>query len=483
MFCETEAEAFADSSRELIFQVARGYLERRGITTTELTFDPVQHRALLDDGARFQEILQRVALVQGRHTRRPVSERMKELTALAEAAMRRVAAQAARLPSVGSVAAALEQGLFAGAALDEWVRGGVAFSRLLSGCDGWSSQVMLCIDMLDAGIQAESRAMADQTLAEILRLKPAASAVYGERNERRALIQTCLFLAGAEGELQTAAALRLRDSGHLADLPQSLAALREHLAEALGGSQPLFSDNPQEEWQATVALKQKIRALPLLADDAAIATALDRRVARFAAPELLNPILACEPDIARKLLFLIALHREVDDEATRFELLGVLGHYLDHRDFKSQFVGRQATRDEFANLAASISGALVQADIPDQRKTRLLELFRNQLSTVVKPVGQRTNQRGMGGAHDAVEVAGVKMALRNWSPAGLLFGPCPPGIVIGDRMPISVTIRNSALTLDFSADAEVLRITDGLVAARYACADPAVMQRIKDFFS
>src|SRR3546814_2807333 len=91
MFCENDIQTLGDESREVIFQVGRAYLERHGITATQLVFDPAQHQVLLDDGPRFQEILQRIALLQGQHTKRPVSERMKELTAFAEAAMDRIA--------------------------------------------------------------------------------------------------------------------------------------------------------------------------------------------------------------------------------------------------------------------------------------------------------------------------------------------------------------------------------------------------------
>ncbi len=125
----------------------------------------------------------------------------------------------------------------------------------------------------------------------------------------------------------------------------------------------------------------------------------------------------------------------------------------------------------------------MRADIPDPRKTRLLDQFRTQLAGVAKPSGPRNVQRGQGGPNDVVIVQGLRIPLRNWSPVGILFGPCPPGVALGDKLAIAVEIRNAALTLDFSADAEVLRITDGLVAARYACSDTAIAQRIKSYFA
>jgi hypothetical protein len=489
MFCETDADAFADPARELIFQVARGYLERCAITTTDLVFDPAQHRALLDDGARFQEILQRVALVQGQHTRRPVNERMKELTAIAEAAMRRVAVCAAALPRIDAASQALQQGLFAGANLDEWVRSGVAMARLLGQEPDWEKRILVCLDLLDGTAPgSESHGMADQTLAEILRLQPAAPVLYGEKANRRRMIALCLGVGGGEMPSDGNPVLRqVRDLLQRQPLPRTTDALRARVNEMLQGAAPLFSPDPPGEWLAMRDLKTRIDGLKLFSGDAGIAAGLARRFARFASPELLNPILGQETEIGRKLQFLLDLYSRIEDGNARFELQGIIAHYMDHRDFKTQFVGPQTGRDEFASLAAALSESLAAIDIPEPRKSRLQEQFRSQLATVVKPAGARTSQRGVGGAKDAVVLRGLRMPLRNWSPVGLQFGPCSPAVAaklaVGSKISVAVEIRNSLTSLDFTAEAEVLRVSDGLVAARYVCNDLPMQQRIKAYFA
>lgn len=489
MFCETDAEAFADPARELIFQVARGYLERQGITSTDLVFDPAQHRAMLNDGARFQEILQRVALLQGQHTRRPVAERMKELTALAEAGMRRVEAAAAALPAFNSFADAQRQGLFAGSNLDEWIRSGVTLARLLTLAGNWEKRAALCLDVLETAAEgSESHGMADQTMAEILRLQPAAPVLFGEKANRRRMITLCMGMGGDEMPADAHAALqRLRGLLAKQVLPRTADALRARLVEMLHGTASVFSTEPYDEWQAMQGLKQKMQGLKLFSADPEIAASMARRFARFASPELLNPILARETEIARKLSFLLQLYAEIEDGNARFELQGILTHYMDHRDFKTQFIGPQTSREEFASLAAAISGALATIDIPEPRKGRLLEQFRNQLAVVVKPSGARSNQRGICGAKDAVIVRGLRFPLKNWSPMGLLFGPCSTALTskleAGSKLSVAVEIRNSLLSLDFTAEAEVLRVSDGLIAARYVCSDVAVQQRIKTYFA
>lgn len=475
MFCENDVQTLGDDSREVIFQVARGYLERHGITATQLVFDPAQHRVLLDDGPRFQEILQRIALLQGQHTKRPVSERMKELTALAEAAMERVAAArpADLLPGGKTDAETL-------------IQTGVLLSQLLSRLPSWGDRCLRCFDLLDAHTIEAGRSMLDQTLAEILRMRPAAAEIYGADVERPLLLDLCLRLCGAEGiqpETQTPVVTRILARGGLGDLPRCMAAMRERLLDLLGGSMHVYSAEPHEEWAGLLTLRQRIRAVPALDADWQLATALSRRFSRFAMPDLLNPLLGREPEYARKIVVLLQLCREIEESSARFELHGILEHYLDHRDFAAKFVGPQATREDFTELAALISGDLVTADIPEQRKARMLDMFRSQLGRVVRPVGSRQMQRGQAGTDDSVAVGELRVPLRNWSPAGLQFGPCPPGIAVGDRLPITVSIRNASLMIDFAADAEVVRVTGGLVAARYTCRDSADEPRIREFFT
>lgn len=489
MFCETDADAFADPARELIFQVARSYLERQGITSTDLVFDSAQHRAMLNDGARFQEILQRVALVQGQHTRRPVNERMKELTAIAEAAMRRVEAATAGLPKAGSVAEAQQLGLFNGSNLDEWIRGGVTLARLLTAADDWGKRAAICLDVLETAPEgSESHSMADQTLSEILRLQVATPILCGADVNRRRMIALCLDVGGGDLPADAHPVLqRLRGLVAKQALPRTGDALRTRLVEMLQGTTRVFSSEPSDEWQALQQLKRKLGELKVFAGNPEIAAALMRRFTRFASPELLNPILGRETEIARRLLFLMQLYSEIDDGNARFELQGILTHYMDHRDFKTQFIGPQTGREEFANLASMLSGLLAGIDIPEPRKTRLLEQFRSQLAAVVKPSGARSNQRGLGGSKDAVIVRGLRFPLKNWSPVGLLFGPCSQAVTsklkVGSKISVAVEIRNSLLSLDFSAQAEVLRISDGMIAARYVCSDTVIQQRIKAYFS
>src|SRR3546814_6391612 len=91
--------------------------------------------------------------------------------------------------------------------------------------------------------------MLDQTLSEILRMRPAATDVYGADAERARLLDLCLSLCGAGGDRATAptpVAARIMARGGLADLPRCMAGMRERLLELLSGSLHLYSRSEEQ---------------------------------------------------------------------------------------------------------------------------------------------------------------------------------------------------------------------------------------------
>ncbi len=87
------------------------------------------------------------------------------------------------------------------------------------------------------------------------------------------------------------------------------------------------------------------------------------------------------------------------------------------------------------------------------------------------------------GPNDVVILNQQKMRLMNWSPLGLQFGPCKMIVGAGDKLKVTVSLNNPGTSLSFEAVAEVLRVADGIVAAKYKCADPKIEQQIKALFA
>lgn len=190
MHCIEPAEALSDAARALLFQVARTYCEGARITVTELVFDPREQKKLLNAGTNFQEFVQRVAILQGRTLKSPVTERVRDLLAIVDGASKLVDAAAKKIPE-GSTpdAHALDAAgdpVFAGALLARW----------LSAAREWPAKSEICVRLLAQTRDPGAQALLERTLAELLSMEPAAAALGVGFDNALATVRMSLAFAG-----------------------------------------------------------------------------------------------------------------------------------------------------------------------------------------------------------------------------------------------------------------------------------------------
>lgn len=95
---------------------------------------------------------------------------------------------------------------------------------------------------------------------------------------------------------------------------------------------------------------------------------------------------------------------------------------------------------------------------------------------------KRAAPRAVTAPDDYVILNGLQLPLRNWSAAGLLFGPMGTPPAIGQTIQIKVTVRCGDDRLKFEASGQVMRVANGQVAVRYRCASAETAARIKAYF-
>jgi hypothetical protein len=98
MFCLNSFEALGLAARETLFRVAQPHLEHARITATELAFDPREQRKLLNAGMRFQEFVQRLAILQGQAQKKSVTDRVRQIIDIVDEAMREIEQAVRELP-------------------------------------------------------------------------------------------------------------------------------------------------------------------------------------------------------------------------------------------------------------------------------------------------------------------------------------------------------------------------------------------------
>jgi len=480
MHCIAPAEALSDAARALLFQVARVYCEGARITITELAFDPREQKRLLNAGTNFQEFVQRVAILQGRTLKTPVTERVRDLLAIVDGASKLVDAAAKKIPE-GSMpdAHALDAAgdpVFAGALLAHW----------LSAIREWPGKAEICVRLLAQARDPNAQALLERTLAELLSMEPPAAALGVGYDNAPATVRMALAFAGDKAAMQESVSVVRAIVGAKGD--RQSAALeqvaRDRLRAALASPASLAKRDPSGEMKMARGLRVSIANLPVLAGDAEIENELSRRFGRMVAPESLDPLLQRESGVARKLLLLLQLHAEFDDAHARRSLEGAIGNWLHYRDLKDEFFGVGLAPDEKAALLAEAAKAMNAALIDPNLKQRFKEVVAvNFPSVQAGGSDRRISPRMVAGPEDKVQVMGQRAQLRNWSETGLLFGPAS-NLRMDQRLNGTVILRNAFLNLVFDAELHIVRVGDGgLIGARYTCLDPNARARIKAHFA
>jgi hypothetical protein len=480
-YCTTEFDFFGIGARELAFRLARPYLEQEGITSAELMFGRLRQKVLANDGHRLADLLLRAATLQCQQTRQQVSDRQEELERLVIAGMRRIDLLTRQIPS-DFVLAGRQLSRLAAEGGEAILRAGIILAAPLAEA-GWRDKALLCLDLLESGADGLFRRHLDQTLAELLRLT-SAMPVFGFTGDRILLIDICLMLLGEPVRHLPDEPLRTRLQAQIegGELPGTVSAIGELLAETLQQA-ALLADSVTSEQALLLSLRERIAGLALLASEQPVHDALQRRFVRLAGAELLNRALLELPAYGRKALFLARLYPVVGEGEARTALLASLGFQMEHRDFKAAFADPGTGRAEALALAQQLDQALLDSSFPDHRRER----FRAALSGAVAALQQKSGEaqrdpRVIGGAEDSVAIGGTVMRLQNWSAVGLLFGPARIVLAPGQSIDVTVTVRNAALDIRFAAKAEVMKVTDGMVAARYRCADEVTEQKIREYF-
>ncbi len=480
MHCIAPAEALSDAARALLFQVARSYCEGARITVTELVFDPREQKRLLNAGTNFQEFVQRVAILQGRTLKTPVTERVRDLLAIVDGAGKLVEAAAKKIPE-GSApdAHALDAAgdpAFAGALLAHW----------LSTTREWPGKAEICVRLLAQARDANAQALLERTLAELLSMEPAAAALGVGFDNALATVRMALAFAGDRPALQESVPVVRAIVGAKGERPSPALeqVARDRMRAALASPASLAKRDPSAEMKMARGLRVSIANLPVLAGDAEIANELSRRFGRMVAPESLDPLLQREAGVARKLLLLLQLHTEFDDAHARRSLEGAISNWLHYRDLKDEFFGVGLAPDEKAALLAETAKAVGAALIDQNLKQRFKEVVAVNFPSVQAGGGdRRISPRMVAGPEDKVQVMGQRAQLRNWSETGLLFGPAS-NLRMDQRLNGTVILRNAFLNLVFDAELHIVRVGDGgLIGARYTCLDPNARARIKAHFA
>lgn len=474
--CREVSDLYSSEARKLTGRIAAAYLDEKRLTPLELLHSYQNAVALADAGTTLTGYVQQAAIAQVKDSNQPVSDRVRDLFTYTDAAL-----QAAKgLSEAAAAAPALTAGRLGELAANEDVKPAyAALVHHLAGAAGWEEKISRVIALFD-GAAAAAVPLLDQMLAELLARAPALALVLGNAPHAEARITLLLALARREAvpegvPLRTQVAALF---GRIA-LPACRAVLINHAMQDLAANHGLTTGKPPDELDALRRIKSLFGRGGLPVPDAAVAALIEKRMARVVTAESLPDLVSQNAPMIFRLERTIELVGRVTGAAPREILLKYLRFLIDQRDLAKELEPQRADDEAHNARLDKLVQNLREADVPAARKETFLERLR-------AAIAQSRAGKGRGPAQplDFVMIKDARMTLRNWSAVGLLFGPVGAGVQISpsQQVRVSVSVRTDRGPLIFDADATVMRVEDGEVAAKYKCIKPSDDKIIKGHF-
>jgi hypothetical protein len=321
----------------------------------------------------------------------------------------------------------------------------------------------------------------DQMLSELLARGPALTLVLAGAPHAEARIATLLALARRES-VPEGVPLRTQFAALFARvaLPACRAVLINHAMQDLAAPHGLTTGKPADELDAMRRVKAVFGKGGLPLPEAVIVALIDKRMTRAVTTETLPDLVGQTAPMIFRLERTMELLGRVSGAAPREILLKYLRFMIEQRDLAKELESQRADDEAHNARLDKLVQRLLEADVPAARK----ETFVERLRAAIAQARSGGKGRGPGQPADFVMIKESRMTLRNWSAVGLLFGPVAAGIQVApsQQVRVTVSVRTDRGPLTFDADATVMRIEDGEVAAKYKCIKQADDKIIKGHF-
>jgi hypothetical protein len=479
-YCQCVEDVFSHAAHQFLSPVARTPLAAQGLTVTEVLHSHRRYQQVSQNDNLFASLLQRVAIVQVRRTRRPVGERLKELLSLAEDFEQELRQQEKQLYARFNLGSDIDADAILRCETMLTIRPArIAVVRLLERASAWPDKLDALIDLQRRARSQMLKEIAGALLVEVLAADAAAEALLGTSCNLQKVTNALHLLAGNAALMVLPAAIKPRAfalSGLLrnADMAEVREVLEARVRALLAGPAPMASTEASAEFIALQMLYLALRQHDSFAGDDSVFRPLSARISRLLAPDTIDALSGGDPYYGPRLLQALALYERVNTEAA----VTILNRYVRRIAEASDFSACLSEPDQREEMLRRIYAAVDTARMPQSEKGPLLLRLQALGGNVA-----RAPSRSKAGPEDAVYVGETRIPLLNWGPAGLVFGPLPREIAAGRYMKVTVRIRNPFITIGFETEADVVRVESGIVTARYEVWDNEIDRRIRRYFN
>jgi len=392
--CESLGEYYEDDARLVMGRVLRNYLEQVVVTPTELLHSYSELKRLRDKDSLMASALGHVAQVQaGPEAGRRREEMFNVLERVTERA--RLASKR-ELPAVRSTGFGHLHRELAAKVADEEADylALVALSRELVCHRNWSLKLGFLLGILagESGIDAESAALVDGVIADVLGSASVVQEILGPQPNLAAAIMALADLA--DGRLDTSRrnaddfAITLNSLFAAGRLPQTRRVALDWVRRQLKGSQPLNRIEPAREMDTFRGLVQRLVGPGGVVGGGAVAEGLTLRRLAFqeeggtlGRQKAINGLIEMLPDGGNRLRYLLALldsnlGRQFGDHI-RTRIDGLFANpalfFAVHRPARENLDRSAVLWREISAMASSEDAAAAAADRLDEMLVQYIE--------------------------------------------------------------------------------------------------------------
>ncbi len=489
VLCETVEDLYAARGRAALARACRDHLEENKLIPLELLSSSEQARLIINSETMFGALLQQVSILQAQILKQGVRDRSKKLTAIINQAVTQTTAFERRLPPPPVDAEGLSKLVDSDPLYGERIAF-VALSRHLAFTKSWTDKAERCFGLLGpagrTAVDTAALGVISAALAEIMLARTGVPELLGKARNPMHRIAQLLSLLDARFALPadepvTEMAEKLTQLIRSRQPPPLRDAVVQLIRRLLDAALPFASEEPTEEFRATRLVYETLIRDPALALEIGVADPMEVRMRRLVTRENLTRLVPGAYS-GPKLMQALMLYEQTIGEGARDILLKYAFYMAEHRDFAKEFADPSVGTEEKLEMAGEIRTKATSAGLPDHRREKLLLLLDGLLNQL-KAGEQRRAPRTMCGPEDHVVVENIKVPLRNWSALGLLFGPLSAMLDTGQKLHLTVRIKNPKISIAFDAEAEVMRCgEDGMVAVKYHCPDRQISKMIQHYF-
>lgn len=373
-YCTEIDHLFSLASRDLIGRYLANFLFSLVLTPTELVFSAKYQKRLSDAGRTMMNVIDKLGTMQARVKKEPGSKRVKELSSLVTAGMKKVWDDEKERP-VGSftpdtfltVAGRLKE---TGAERD------YILNRMLAEHLGqykvWKDKISVVVQLVKLTRDTDEFRLIEPILGECLKSEPALDQLLGlpERLETRCDDLIDLW-KGAWEPRPTASDLVTDIAALIAEnaVPNCKAAIEHALLRTLSGKLPLRSEEPEQEIQAVFDMFRRMWVGTNLIGGPKALAMLERRQARHINNETVTDLLRERKVLADRVAFLMVLTAIAVGQINRNTLKTFTDHYFNDQDFVPRItMGQDAPVPKLQTLC-QIHRALRGSWLTDDEKT------------------------------------------------------------------------------------------------------------------